>query len=222
MSFMKQIAGAYGSEWRNFTTKNNFDLNGKYVECSRDRTGYDFTHGIVKKFHTVNSKMILFAPVGPLKLYRSSLPKALEAIKWGVVQSIIIGRKAGQWYILVKCYRIATPGIANTSALQLQNYLSVAVDSRMEIRRAMFEELYPCITFDSSSDPTYFTKRWGALLRQRGFGREIRTVESMWDDFDEEELKEKLDDFEFLRDVEEAEMILQEEEELKMLAKYSS
>ena len=77
---------------------------------------------------------------------------------------------------------ILTPSMANFNALRLENWTSIACDSRMNVTKMMYDNLQPCLTFNKQNNGRFFTARWGAALRRlrprpRVYGDDISDAE---------------------------------------------
>lgn len=210
MSLQGIFGRLYGLDVYSYLSKNGFDRTGKFIRASNDKTGADESYGRVRIYNKANSKQFIFTPVstGPLKMWgASSLPQALRMVHWGKIRKIIIGRDKGVWNFYVQAYNILTPSMANKFGLKLDNYLSLAVDSRMEPEKLFNEHSWPRFVATETVDPSQFIQSFGAQLRQRGWGRaavEVREMAAAMDEdaefataVDDYELGEALDDYEF-------------------------
>lgn len=201
MSLQGIFGRLYGIEVYSYLSKNGNDRTGRFIRASKDNTGVDEMHGRVRIFNKANSKQFIFTPVstGPLKMWgATSLPQALRRVDWEKIRKIIIGRDKGVWNFYVQSYNILTPSMANKFGLKLDNYLSLAVDSRMEPERVFMENSWPRFVATESVDPSQFIQSFGAQLRQRGWGRaavEVRQMAAAMDD--DAEYAEAVDDYEY-------------------------
>lgn len=190
------LAYLYGENKFEYMSKNGYDMEREFIEPSTDRTGYDARHGIVRKFHHANAKVILLAPIGNLGFYKGGgIPTAISGVNWELVREIRFGRQDGQWYILVIMWRISTPAMANQAALKIRNYMSLAIDSRMPYKEYMKDQLFPLIFVNKYTNPSNIMKVFGAQLRLSGYGKtEMRQgnldVISEWSDFADQDLAE--------------------------------
>lgn len=188
------LAYLYGENRFDYMSKNGYDYDKKFIEASNDRSGYDYRHGIVRKFNPANSKTFLLAPIGDLAFYRSGgLPQALEAVDWTLVDQVILGKQNGQWYFIVKMHRIATPSMANKASIKLNNYMSLALDSRMAWYETAKQQLFPFIVVRNFTYVPSVIMNFGAQLRTHGYGRPKLTlaqkyIVEQWSEFSEQEL----------------------------------
>lgn len=186
----------YGANKFQNMTKNGYDYEREFVVPSNDRTGYDARHGIVRKYHDANAKIILLAPIGNLGFYRGGgIVTAIKGINWELVREVIFGKQNGQWYFFVVMWRISTPSMVNQASLKVKSYMSLAIHSQMPWREYARQQLHPYIFVNKFTNPDNIIKNFGAQLRQAGYGKLTmsqgqKQVIAEWADFADQDLVE--------------------------------